>query len=261
MKFKPCQMPPLWLAIDIGNTNIHIGVFKEDVLRTTYSVRGCNPEDFIKFLDADIFSKVHATIISSVNPSVESYVTEIIQKRLFVKSLSIGKDIPICFPILTDNPEKVGIDRLVNALAAFERVKGWTLVIDSGTAITIDVVNDQGAFLGGIIAPGVGMASKALNHYTALLPEISISKPANVLGKNTQDAINSGIYWGTIGMVSKLVNMLCDELGTQPEIIATGGNAGMLAQEIPQISAVFPYLILDGIKIAYMTRLSSNTPH
>lgn len=248
-------MPPLWLAIDIGNTNIHIGVFEEDILHATYLVRGGNPADFLKFLDANVFAKVHATIISSVNPQVESYVTESIQKRLFIKSLSLGKDIPICIPVLTDNPEKVGIDRLVNALAAFERVKGWTLVIDSGTAITIDVVNDRGAFLGGIIAPGVGMASKALNHYTALLPEISISKPGNVMGKNTQDAINSGIYWGTVGMVSKLVNMLCVELGSQPKIIATGGNAAMLAREIPQISAVFPYLTLDGIKIAYMISL------
>lgn len=259
MKSKPRQIPPLWLAIDIGNTNIHIGVFEEDILHATYSVRSGNPSDFIKFLDANVFSKAHATVISSVNPQVESYVMEIVQKRLCIKSLRIGKDIPISLPILTDNPEKVGMDRLVNAVAAFERVKGWTLVIDSGTAITIDVVNNQGAFLGGIIAPGVGIASKALSHYTALLPEISISKPKNVLGKNTKDALNSGIYWGTIGMVDKLVNMLCDELESQPEIIATGGNAGMLALEIPQISTVFPYLTLDGIKIVYVTSLSFNT--
>ena len=170
----------------------------------------------------------------------------------------IGKDIPIPVAVLTDQPDRVGVDRLVNALAAFERTKSWTIVVDAGTAITVDVINDGGAFMGGIIAPGMGISSKALHHYTALLPEIPVNKPKTILGKNTEGAINSGIYWGTVGMVSRLISMLCDELKCQPAIIATGGDAQLLAQEIPKITCVIPCLTLEGIKIAYKKNLPSN---
>ncbi|MBM2834632.1 MAG: Pantothenate kinase [Candidatus Brocadiaceae bacterium] len=186
----------MWLAIDIGNTNIHIGIFEDDVLHSSYSV----PQ---------------AVVLSSVNPKVEVFVIEYIQKHFFVNPQFIGKDIPIPMAVLTDQPDRVGVDRLVNALAAFERTKSWTIVVDAGTAITVDVINDGGAFMGGIIAPGMGISSKALHHYTALLPEIPVNKPKTILGKNTESAINSGIYWGTVGMVSRLISMLCDELKCQ----------------------------------------------
>ena len=150
---------------------------------------------------------------------------------------------------------------MVNALAAFERTKGWTIIVDAGTAITVDVINDKGAFMGGIIAPGIDVSSKALHHFTALLPEITVNKPKYILGKNTEEAINSGVYWGTIGMVNRLIEMLCAELKCQPAIIATGGNADMLAEEIPHITDVVPYLTLEGIRIAYKTSLTSSTQY
>ena len=252
----------MWLAIDIGNTNIHIGIFEDDVLHSTYSVKTEFShqllENFEKYLQPATFCKPQAVVLSSVNPQAEAFVVENIQKHLLLKPQSIGKDIPIPVPILTDQPEKVGVDRLVNALAAFERTKSWTIVIDAGTAITVDVINDKGAFMGGIIAPGMGISSKALHHYTALLPEITIKKPKSILGKNTEDAIKSGIYWGTVGMVCKFISMHCAELGCQPAIIATGGDAQLLAPEIPIITAVLPYLTLEGIKIAYKKTLPSN---
>ena len=252
----------MWLAIDIGNTNIHIGIFEDDVLHSSYSVKSEFPRPLLENLENTLnpatLTKPQAVVLSSVNPKVEVFVIEYIQKHFFVNPQFIGKDIPIPMVVLTDQPEKVGMDRLVNALAAFERTKSWTIVVDAGTAITVDVINDGGAFLGGIIAPGMGISSKALHYYTALLPEIPVNKPKTILGKNTEGAINSGIYWGTVGMVSRLISMLCDELKCQPAIIATGGDAQLLAQEIPKITCVIPCLTLEGIKIAYKKNLPSN---
>jgi len=252
----------MWLAIDIGNTNIHIGIFEDDVLHSSYSVKSEFPRPLLENLENTLnpatLNKPQSVVISSVNPKVEVFVIEYIQKHFFVNPQFIGKDIPIPMAVLTDQPDRVGVDRLVNALAAFERTKSWTIVVDAGTAITVDVINDGGAFMGGIIAPGMGISSKALHHYTALLPEIPVNKPKTILGKNTEGAINSGIYWGTVGMVSRLISMLCDELKCQPAIIATGGDAQLLAQEIPKITCVIPCLTLEGIKIAYKKNLPSN---
>ena len=255
----------MWLAIDIGNTNIHLGIFEEDILHSTCTIK-CETQHLIqtnlaKILNHEVLCKVQAVVIASVNPKIEAFVIEGIQNHLPAKPQIIGKDIPIPIPVLTEYPEGVGTDRLVNALAAFERTRNWTIVVDAGTAITVDGINNKGAFMGGIIAPGIDISSKALHHFTALLPEISISKTRNVLGKNTAEAINAGIYWGTVGMVSQLIHMLCDELKCQPAILATGGNASMLAQEIPLITAVLPNLTLEGIKIAYKSNLASTKQH
>ena len=252
----------MWLAIDIGNTNIHIGIFENDVLHASCPVKAefshPPPENLGKFLGPNTLGKIQAVILSSVNPENETTVLEYIRKHSSLKPQFIGRDIPVPMPVLTDHPEKVGTDRLVNALAAFEITKNWTIIVDAGTAITVDVVNNNGAFLGGIIAPGMGISSKALRDYTAVLPEISAKRPKNVVGKNTEDAIRSGIYWGTVGMISKLISLFCDELECQPAVIATGGDAQLLASEIPAITTVLPYLTLEGIKVAYKRGLASN---
>jgi len=245
----------MWLAIDIGNTNIHIGLFDKDILHSTYSIKSTFPEhaetDFNKILNKSTCCNIQTVIISSVNPETEMFLVEYIQKKLSIRPKIVKKDILIPITIQAEQPEKVGTDRLINALAAFERTRNWTLVIDAGTAITIDVVNDKGAFVGGIIAPGIDISSKALHQCTSLLPEVSVKKPHSVIGKNTEEAINSGIYWGTIGMVNRIVNMVCDEIKCHPAIIATGGNANILAREIPIITNVCPNLTLEGIGIIY----------
>ncbi|MCF6154060.1 MAG: type III pantothenate kinase [Candidatus Brocadia sp.] len=250
------------LAIDIGNTNIHVGIFEGDNLLSVHTIKGaCSSQtNFTKILNPAVLSKAQA-VIASVNPKAEAFVIETIRNHLPVKPQIIGKDIPIPIPVLTEHPEKVGVDRLVNAIAAFERTKNWTIVVDAGTAITIDGISNKGAFLGGIIAPGMDASSRALHRDTAFLPQISVRKPRNVLGKNTEDAINSGIYWGTIGMVKQLIEMIRDELECQPTVIATGGNAQMLAQEIPLITTVLPYLTLEGIRITYKTTHALHISH
>ncbi|MCF6157871.1 MAG: type III pantothenate kinase [wastewater metagenome] len=249
------------LAIDIGNTSVHLGVFKEDALISSCSldnrVINTSQADFRELLRSAIPHHVKAAIFSSVNPKVEVFITECLEKYYSLKPQCIGKDIPVPIPVLTDHPERTGTDRLVNAVAAFERIKNWIVIIDAGTAITLDVINNKGAFLGGIIAPGIKTSSKALHHYTAFLPEVFVHKPEHVLGKNTEDAVNSGIYWGTVGMVSNLIHMLCNELKCTPTIVATGGDAKILAQEIPLIANVIPDLTLQGIRIVYKANLAS----
>ncbi len=256
----------MWLAVDIGNTNIHIGIFEQNILQSSHLVKiestGLIQSNFSKILSLLIHPQIEVVIISSVNPDGESAVIEYIQKNLQVEPRRIGKDIPVPIRILTEYPEKVGMDRLVNAVAAFERTGDWTIIVDAGTAITIDAIDNTGAFLGGIIAPGMDTFSKALHQYTALLPQVSIGKPKSVLGKNTEEAIKSGIYWGAIGMVSRLISMLCDELKcNKPTVIATGGNAEILAREIPLFTLVLPYLTLEGIKIAYEKYIASRTQY
>lgn len=251
----------MWLAIDIGNTNIHVGIFENDVLQSSCSVKSeCAhllPVTLEKVLTPATLTKTHTAVLASVNPKTEVFIVDCIKKHFLINPQFIGKDIPIPMQVLTDHPERVGTDRLLNAIAAFERTKTWTLVVDAGTAITVDVINDAGAFAGGVIAPGMGISSKALHHFTALLPEISINKPKKVLGKNTEDAIRSGIYWGAVGTVSRVISMLCEELGCQPAIIITGGDALLLSPEIPSITAILPNLTLEGIGIAYKCNLAS----
>lgn len=252
----------MWLAIDIGNTNIHIGVFEEDVLQTAHTVRS-RPQpqaSFTNILNPAIFPRVEAVILASVNPGVEACVIEYIGRHSPVQPCRIGKEIPVSIPVLTDSPGMVGVDRLVNAVAAFERTKNCTIVVDAGTAITIDGISEKGAFLGGIIAPGIETSAKALHDTTALLPLVSVNKPKNVLGKNTEEAIKSGVYWGTVGMVRQLIDMVCSEIKGKPTVIATGGNALLLAQEIPSIVTVVPHLTLEGIHIAYKKHRTAS-PH
>lgn len=196
-------------------------------------------------------NRVSVVIISSVNPKIELLVIEQIKKLLSLKPEKIGTDIPVPLPVLVDQPEKVGADRLMNALAVYGRIRDSAIIIDAGTAITVDVINNQGVLIGGVIAPGMEISSKALQNYTALLPKVSVTKPKSILGKNTREAINSGIYWGAIGMIKQYIELLSVELNYKPIIIATGGDAHILAEEIPVISSVIPTLTLEGIILAY----------
>lgn len=250
----------MWLAIDIGNTNIHPGMFDGDVLLSTCPIRNESPSaiqtQLANFLSTFDLSQICDVIISSVNPNAEACVLEYIQRHNLTKPKLIGKDIPIPIAVLTDYPDKVGADRLANAVGAYERTHNWTIIVDSGTAITIDAINDKGAFLGGIIAPGMDISARALHQYTAFLPEVIAKKPGKILGTNTEDAIRTGIYWGTIGMVGTLIRLLCEEIGHQPAVIATGGSASLLAKDIPLINAVVPQLTLEGIKGIYKTSVA-----
>jgi type III pantothenate kinase len=151
------------------------------------------------------------------------------------------------FPVLVDNPNEVGADRLVNALAAHARYKGPLAVVDFGTATTFDVVNSTGAYLGGIIAPGINLSLEALHRAAAQLPRVAISRPQVVIGRSTVPAMQAGIYWGYVGLIEGLAKRIEAELGEPMKLIATGGLAPLFADATPAIEHLDPDLTLDGL--------------
>ena len=243
-------MTPMLIAVDIGNTNIHLGLFKDEKLIRHLRQRADADLDNLS-LESSILEDASNFVLASVNPRVEELFRRWLTSKWGRNPLRIPKDIPLKIPILTENPERVGIDRLLNALAAFSRTQSATIVVDMGTALTIDAVSRKGEFLGGIIAPGLETFKEALHTRTAFLPRVSVTRPHLFLGRNTETAINIGIYWGLAGMVEKLLKGLTKELGGRPKIIATGGDVELFARDIPSIKSVIPHLALEGIMRAY----------
>lgn len=242
-------------AVDIGNTSIGVGVFETENLTHHSRIRIQESIDLqiheLNHSLAGFFQKKSPVAVASVNPRTEEIFCDWLKKNHGITPLKVGTDIPIKTPILTKNPERVGVDRLLNAVAAFQRLRTGTLVVDFGTAITVDVVSDKGEYLGGVIAPGIETSTYALNARTAFLPRVTINKPSHALGKDTEEAISSGIYWGTVGMVERILKELFNELGHQPKVIATGGDAELFATDITLISEIIPHLSLEGIRIAH----------
>ena len=155
-------------------------------------------------------------------------------------------------PVLYDNPKEVGADRIVNGVAAFERCKSACVVVDFGTATTFDVISSEGAYLGGIIAPGVGIGADALFQRAAKLPRVEVVRPRRVVGKSTVEAIQSGLVFGYVGLVEGLVSRISDELGVKPRVIATGGLARLLSEETEAIDEVSEFLTLDGLRMVWL---------
>ncbi|MFH1231092.1 MAG: type III pantothenate kinase, partial [Planctomycetota bacterium] len=233
------------LAIDIGNTNIHLGFYADDkfIANETIPNTSINKVFLDKVLKINggrkIISLVKNILVSSTCPEVDRIINEWCKKVFKIKPLRAGKDFPIPIVNQTAQPEKVGKDRLLNALAARQIVKGKNpiVVISCGTAITFDVISHKGEFLGGVIAPGFHTMTESLHQNCALLPLIKpVKKEPQIIGKNTEDAINSGVYYGTIGLVKNIVRELVNELKVKPSnlrIILTGGDAKLVKPELP----------------------------
>lgn len=247
------------LAVDIGNTNIHLGLFDLDSrhLVSTVTVSASNAQLKNLPIDPSILQDASECILASVNPEAERAFRNWLNSRWDKVILRIPGDVPIHLPVLVKNPDKVGVDRLLNALAAFQRTGTTTVVVDAGTAITIDVISRKGEFLGGVIAPGLESLKEALHRRTALLPRVSVQRPQGIIGKDTKDAVRSGLYWGMVGTVEKITKKLIEELGEKPVILATGGDAELFANEMQLIEEIVPYLTLEGILTAYSAQFSS----
>ncbi|MGR3310985.1 MAG: type III pantothenate kinase [Candidatus Brocadiales bacterium] len=238
------------MAVDIGNTSISIGVFETENLIRHFHIKTGEQETLRNTLSKEL-NQTKIIAVASVNPGVEEIFCTWLKKNCGITPLKVGKDIPIKIPVLVETPEKVGVDRLLNAIAAFQRLRTSAIVVDFGTALTFDVVSNKGEYLGGVIAPGVETSAYALNIRTAFLPKVTINKPSHALGKNTEEAISSGVYWGTVGMVERILRELFNDLGCQPRIIATGGDAELIGTDIPLISDIIPHLTLEGIRIVH----------
>lgn len=250
------------LAIDAGNTNIVFAVFdgaerkaawrcKTDAARTA--------DEYIVFLaqlfqmNRIEFKSIGDVIVSSVVPDVNFSLRLMAFQAFGKKAKFVGKEIKdVGIKIRLEKPEEIGADRLVNAVAVLDHYKAPAIVVDFGTATTFDVV-DKGGFCGGAIAPGANLAISALHMAAAKLPKVSISRPKKAIGTSTVDAMQSGIYWGYVGLVEGMVSRMSAELKTKPLVIATGGLAPLFKGDVPAIDVIDDDLTLKGLVSIYQS--------
>jgi type III pantothenate kinase len=192
-----------------------------------------------------------AVVAASVNPPMERAVEDVVHAVANRRVVWVGKDLDLPIPVKTENPEETGADRVLNIAAAYEQLGNSCIVVDAGTAVTVDFCNDAGVFLGGAIFPGVQMMLDALHEKTAKLPKVEFAPPNEPIGRSTQEAIRHGVYHGIRGTVKELAENYATELGRWPEIIATGGDAPKLFTDWELIHAISPDLTLYGIALAY----------
>lgn len=243
------------LAIDVGNTNTVFALFKEKEILHSWRCKtesSRSGDEYAVFLNQLLlltevkFADIHHVIVSSVVPDVNFHIERFCFKYLeasplFVNSQTAGVQIDL------DQPSEVGADRIVNAVAVIAYYTAPAVVIDFGTATTFDVIDHGGIYRGGVIAPGIRLSIEALTKRAAKLPQISIEKPDRVIGKNTLEAMQSGMYWGYIGLIEGILNRLNAEMAATPKVIATGGLAPLYAQSTKMIDVVDDHLILKGL--------------
>ena len=244
------------LVLNVGNTRLSLGVFVagnlEYVTRVPHAQRADWPGKI-----ADAWSKVagkeNAVVAgASVNPPlVEALEHAVAQATGGQKVEWVGREIDLPIKVNTENPQETGVDRVLNVAAAYEQMGKACVVVDAGSAITVDCCNDAGEFLGGAIAPGVAMQLESLKEKTARLPLVTFEVPVEPFGRNTEQAIRHGVYHGVRGMVKELVENYATELGNWPDIVATGGDAPKLFEGWELIHAIAPDLTLYGVALAY----------
>ena len=255
-------MKSLIMAISIGNTNITFGIYTDkNELIAHDKIPNLRASRFFKDWKArkdsgqiasdKIVSAVSHVLTVATNPTVDRLVSHWVKDVFHLKPLRFRNDFTVPMPVLVKEPEKVGGDRLLNAFAAYKRTNALTLVVDFGTAITFNVVSGKGEFLGDAIAPGFNSLAKALHEDCALLPLVTPRITHTAIGKNTEDAIGSGIYFGALGLAANIIDKIISQLGKKPVVIATGGDTVLLKGQLPVIDEIIPDLTLIGLVQSY----------
>ncbi len=271
------------IAVDIGNTNIDIGLFldgKEQFIKSIpgssrTKLKSCLKSAWGKIPIAESSKEKKrdgVIVLSSVKPDWTRLVQQITKDELGEKVYLIGKDIPLPMTLSVDEPDKVGTDRVVSAAAAYAVVEGAVVVADFGTAVTIDLVDEMGVFLGGVICPGFEISAKALKENTcclvlrresqrqaAQLPKTTITKPKTPFGKNTAEAINCGLYYSAIGMLEEVIRRYAEKIGRWPRTIITGSAAKTIKEDCNFIDSFVPNLVVKGIVLAYKKYIAEKT--
>ena len=243
------------LAADIGNTAIHFALREKGKWRGHFSISTQAKEKILRALllrKARLFVGAEAAIASVV--PAKSITLKRLLKQMGVRSLILGKDLPIPVKNLYRKPSQVGVDRLLNALAAYKIFKKELIVIDFGTAITFDVVNHRGEYMGGVIAPGIEISLEALFQKTALLPRIRLAHPKNWIGKDTIESIRVGCSVGIGGLCDRTIEAISKKYLLKPSVVATGGYASFMKRYCRSIQRIEPDLILEGIYLSYTAK-------
>lgn len=248
------------LVVDVGNTNTVLGLYEGEDLVHDFRIESSKGRTLDEYhvllrslLDVAEIEReeVVAAIVASVVPALTEITESAVSLAFGFEPMVVGPGIRTGMPILYENPREVGADRIVNAVAAYELVKGAVIVVDFGTATTFDCISPRGEYLGGVIAPGIQISADALFARAAKLPRVEIAKPPKVVGRNTVSSMQSGIVFGYVGLVDGMVDRIRAELGYETAVLATGGLATLVAPESRTIERVEPNLTLEGLRLLY----------